>query len=126
MNRFFVVEQANKIYSFRNDPQCDRADLFLNLTTELRSWDAAKVKGVGATYALTFHPRFAKNRYCYICYIVNGKGSVAAKELLFVAREQLVTGDCKQTRHDDEGAGREAIRPHARLVEHRVEVSLVG
>ncbi len=74
MDRFFVVEQKSKIYSFRNDSHCDKTEVFFDLTAELNSWDANKVGGVGETYALTFHPQFAKNRFCYICYIVNGKG----------------------------------------------------
>jgi putative heme-binding domain-containing protein len=73
-DRLFVGEQAGKIYSFPNDPGCDRADLFLDLTTELQSWDPA-AKGVEALYGLTFHPQFAQNRYCYVCYVLNSKTS---------------------------------------------------
>jgi putative heme-binding domain-containing protein len=73
-SRLFVGEHAGKLYSFPNDPACKKADLFLDLTTELRSWDrAGKVKGVGAVYGLTFHPRFASNRYCYVCYVLDSK-----------------------------------------------------
>jgi uncharacterized repeat protein (TIGR03806 family) len=73
-DRFFVGEQAGKLYSFRNDPNVAKADLFLDLTTELHSWDpAGKVRGVGAVYALVFHPQFEKNRYCYVCYILDSK-----------------------------------------------------
>jgi putative heme-binding domain-containing protein len=72
--RFFVGEQAGKLYSFPIDSACDRADLFLDLTTELKSWDKdGPVKGVSAVYGLAFHPRFAENRYCYICYILASK-----------------------------------------------------
>src|SRR5207253_3163131 len=72
-DRFFVSEQAGKIFSFKNDPACAKADLFFNLTSELQSWDKAKVKGVDAVYALAFHPQFAKNRFCYICYILGSQ-----------------------------------------------------
>ena len=75
LNRFFVGEQAGKIYSFRNDPKCDKADLFFDLTTELHSWDKNKVRGIEALYGLAFHPQFAKNRYCYVCYVVASKNS---------------------------------------------------
>ncbi len=72
--RLFVGEEAGKIYSFPPDPACVKPDLFFDLTTELDSWDkAGKVKGVGAVYGLTFHPQFVKNRYCYICYVLNSK-----------------------------------------------------
>jgi putative heme-binding domain-containing protein len=70
----FVGEHAGKIYSFPNDPACARADLFLDLTTELHNWDRnGRVRGVVALYGLTFHPRFAENRYCYICYVLDSK-----------------------------------------------------
>jgi putative heme-binding domain-containing protein len=72
VNRFFVGEQAGKIYSFPNDPACAKADLFLDLTREL-NWDKTEVSGLDALYGLAFHPQFAKNRYCYICYVLNGK-----------------------------------------------------
>jgi putative heme-binding domain-containing protein len=70
-DRLFVGEQAGKLYSFRNDPAVAKADLFLDLTTELKSWDRRRVKGVGAVYGLTFHPKFATNRYCYVCYVLD-------------------------------------------------------
>src|SRR5207244_9227447 len=63
-DRLFVGEQAGKLYSFPKDQSCARPDLFLDLTTELHGWDKAKVRGVGALYGLTFHPQFARNRYC--------------------------------------------------------------
>src|SRR5262245_46510452 len=53
--RFFVGEHAGKLYSFRDEQNVARADLFLDLITELHSWDKAKVKGIEAVYALAFH-----------------------------------------------------------------------
>jgi putative heme-binding domain-containing protein len=74
--RLFIGEQAGKLYSFPNDPEVAKADLLLDLTTEIHSWDPqGKVKGVEAVYALTFHAQFAKNRYCYVCYVLNSKNS---------------------------------------------------
>jgi uncharacterized repeat protein (TIGR03806 family) len=76
LDRFFVGEHYGKLYSFPNDPNCTKADLFLDLTTEIHSWDKdGKVKGVGAVYSLVFHPQFQKNRYCYICYILDSKNN---------------------------------------------------
>jgi uncharacterized repeat protein (TIGR03806 family) len=72
--RLFVGEQAGKIYSFANDPAVTKADLFIDLTTEIHSWDKnSRIKGVGNVYALAFHPQFAKNRFCYICYVLDSK-----------------------------------------------------
>jgi putative heme-binding domain-containing protein len=73
-SRLFVGEQYGKLFSFRNDPSGEKADLFIDLAAELHSWDpAGKVKGVGALYGLAFHPQFVKNRYCYICYVLDAK-----------------------------------------------------
>jgi putative heme-binding domain-containing protein len=73
-DRLFVGEQAGKLYSFKPDPAARKTDLFLDLTTELKSWDKdGPVKGVGAVYGLTFHPKFATNRYCYVCYVLDSK-----------------------------------------------------
>jgi putative heme-binding domain-containing protein len=73
-NRLFVGEHAGKIYSFPNDPKCSKADLFLDLTTELSAWKKmAAAKGINAVYGLAFHPDFARNRYCYICYVLDSK-----------------------------------------------------
>ena len=60
-DRFFVVEQAGKIYSFPNKPDVEAADLVVDIAKE--------IEGVKQVYALTFHPDFARNRYCYLCYI---------------------------------------------------------
>jgi putative heme-binding domain-containing protein len=85
-DRLFVGEHAGKIYSFKNDPSAAKADPFLDLTTELHNWDKKRVKGVGAVYALTFHPKFAKNRYCYICYVLDSKGGEQLPEGSRVSR----------------------------------------
>jgi putative heme-binding domain-containing protein len=72
-DQLFIGEQAGKLFSFHPSPDCPRADLFLDLTQELHNWDKSRVKGVGALYGLTFHPQFVKNRYCYICYVLDSK-----------------------------------------------------
>jgi uncharacterized repeat protein (TIGR03806 family) len=73
-DRLFVGEHAGKLYSFPDDPTCAKADLFLDLTTELHSWDRkGRVRGLDAVYGLTFHPQFARNRYCYVCYVLASK-----------------------------------------------------
>jgi putative heme-binding domain-containing protein len=71
-DRLFICEQAGRIYSFPKDPQCEKADLFLDISADLHGWDPKKVKGLDALYALAFHPKFATNRHCYICYVLNG------------------------------------------------------
>ncbi len=63
-DRLFVAEQGGKIFSFPNKPDVKEADLVVDLAKE--------IKGVQAIYSITFHPDFAKNRYCYVCYIKGG------------------------------------------------------
>jgi putative heme-binding domain-containing protein len=75
IDRIFVVEHhqehLGRIYSFPNDPACEKADLFIDLPNEVRGWDKiADCKGVGAAYAMAFHPDFQKNPYCYLCYVL--------------------------------------------------------
>ena len=73
-DRLFLAEQSGKIYSFPNDPSCARPDLFFDLATQLQGLEKEpEVKGLAAVYGLTFHPRFAENGYCYICYVLDPK-----------------------------------------------------
>ena len=63
-----------------NDPNCARPDLFIDLTTELKSLDPKVHKGIaGAGLGLAFHPKFAQNRYCYIFYILD---SISGERLI--------------------------------------------
>lgn len=59
--RLFVAEQGGRIFSFPNDSATDSADLVLDLKQHHEK--------VRAIYGLTFHPRFAENRFVYVCYI---------------------------------------------------------
>lgn len=65
-------EQGGKIVSFVNDQSTDKTDLFIDVSKDL-DWDKATVAGLDSLYGLVFHPQFAKNRYCYICYVVRGQ-----------------------------------------------------
>ncbi|MFO1021509.1 MAG: PQQ-dependent sugar dehydrogenase [Planctomycetales bacterium] len=63
-DRMFVVEQYGKIFSFPTQGDPATADLALDFKTFQPK--------AGQSYALAFHPRFAENRFCYICYILEG------------------------------------------------------
>jgi putative heme-binding domain-containing protein len=90
-DRWFVVEQAGRIFSFPNRQDCDRADLFLDIRKQV----SLPANGVlGDTYGLAFHPQFAKNRYCYICYVVMGKpGNVQLPDGARVSRFRVTDTD---------------------------------
>jgi putative heme-binding domain-containing protein len=68
--RFFVGEHHGKVFTFPDDQKTAKADLFLDVATQL-TWDRSKYKDLDALYGLAFHPDFAKNRYCYVCYVLN-------------------------------------------------------
>lgn len=60
--RLFVAEVEGHIYSFPNNNDCSQVDLFLNAKESL--------PGTDQVYGLTFHPKFAVNGLCYVCYRV--------------------------------------------------------
>lgn len=74
-DRFFVAEQSGKIYSIAGDRSSSKKDLLVDVAELVEQLngsldDADKVQGT-TTYGLTFHPDFAKNRLCYVCYVVD-------------------------------------------------------
>ena len=78
-DRIFVAEQKGNVFSIPDDPTCREGDLFLNvnevvdhLNTTLSNQDQVTF---GSVYGLTFHPEFATNRLCYLCYTVKYKQS---------------------------------------------------
>ncbi len=78
-NRFFVVEQAGKVFSFPNDPNVKSADLILDTAKE--------IAGVKQVYAIAFHPKFAENRYCYLCCIRDAEQKDGTRILRFRVSE---------------------------------------
>jgi putative heme-binding domain-containing protein len=91
--RLFVGEHAGKLYSFPQDADVAKPDLFLDLTTELHSWDKDTVRGLDAVYGLAFHPHFAKNRYCYVCYALAGKDGKQLPDGSRIARFRVTDAD---------------------------------
>jgi putative heme-binding domain-containing protein len=89
MNRFFVCEQAGKILSFPMDENVDKADLVLDVAKDLASWDPEKVRKTGDLYGLAFHPKFADNRYCYVCYILESKTRKALEDGSRISRFKM-------------------------------------
>jgi putative heme-binding domain-containing protein len=93
LRRWFVGEQDGKLYSFAKEPGCDKAELFFDPRNELKSWDRTKVRGLDAVYALAFHPQFAKNRFCYIMYVLGGKDNARLPEGSRVSRFRVTDTD---------------------------------
>jgi glucose/arabinose dehydrogenase len=69
-NRLVVGEQAGILYSFPDRPDA-RPDLFADLPREIKTvHQLAGAKEVNAVYGLVFHPDFARNRQCFVCYTI--------------------------------------------------------
>jgi putative heme-binding domain-containing protein len=60
-DRWFLVEQYGKVFSFKKHEDTTQVDLVVDFAKE--------IPGVEQTYSIAFHPNFAENHYCYVCYI---------------------------------------------------------
>ncbi len=68
LGRYLVGERRGAIYSLAPGED-SLPELAFDLTAELnKSTWPANAGRVEAVYALAFHPRFAENRWCYVCY----------------------------------------------------------
>jgi uncharacterized repeat protein (TIGR03806 family) len=73
-SRLFVGGVKGRIDSFPNDPACRNADLVIDL--------AKLHPDLTMFYGLIFHPKFDKNRYVYVCYVLKNDlpdGSVVSR-----------------------------------------------
>lgn len=75
-DRFFIGEQDCVLYSLANKSDA-KPEVFFDLKKEYKSLvPNPNGKGVGEMYGLVFHPDFEKNRYCYVCYVLQKKDGV--------------------------------------------------
>ena len=58
-DRLVVAELGGRVYQFRDDRSTETRELLLDLGTLPSFW---------RTFGISFHPRFAENRYVYLCY----------------------------------------------------------
>jgi putative heme-binding domain-containing protein len=73
LDRLFVGEHRGVLYSFKDAPDA-RAELFCDLRKEVKTVHMHPgASAVFAVYGLAFHPDFAKNRQCFVCYTLNSK-----------------------------------------------------
>jgi putative heme-binding domain-containing protein len=92
-NRLFVGEQDGVLYSFVDRPDA-RAELFYDLRKEIQTLHLLpEAKEVEAVYGLTFHPDFANNRQCFVCYTIRGKKPGHLADGTRVSRFTVRTGD---------------------------------
>ncbi|MGE4002662.1 MAG: PQQ-dependent sugar dehydrogenase [Planctomycetaceae bacterium] len=79
MDRLWVAEQGGKVFSFPNRPEVASADLAIDVVKE--------IEGVKQLYAITFHPDFDRNRYCYLCCIRDSDQEEGSRILRFRVNE---------------------------------------
>ncbi|MCH7685748.1 MAG: PQQ-dependent sugar dehydrogenase [Planctomycetes bacterium] len=77
--RLFVAEQDGKIFSFENETNTDKLDLVVDLKQ--------KHTDLTAIYGLTFHPKFERNRFVYVCYVVKGSKPDGTKVVRFTMKK---------------------------------------
>lgn len=63
-DRLVVLEQGGKLLSFPNRPDVERTDLVFDFRKHHQPFDSA--------YAIAFHPKFAENRFIFVCYVEPG------------------------------------------------------
>ncbi len=75
-DRFLVLEQNNKIWSFVSREDVQQADLLVDFAKErpLCGKLEGHQQGNIALYSIAFHPQFTKNRFVYVCYVSDGNG----------------------------------------------------
>ena len=74
-DRMFVGEQSGKIFSLGSPRDTAEPELFLDTTQLCAQLNATSGGNLEfeALYGLTFHPQFAQNRECFVCYVVRRK-----------------------------------------------------
>jgi putative heme-binding domain-containing protein len=93
-DRLFAGEQDGRIYSIANRPDA-KAELFLDLVKDYKRLKPHPgATRIEAIYGLVFHPKFAENRYCYVCYTLQGKdGQKNLEDGTRVSRFRVTTTD---------------------------------
>ena len=78
---FFVAELGGKIFVLPQDRNATKAELFLDVATLVDRLNPPNMPPLAleALYGLTFDPKFATNRFCYVCYVVRSQERNAAQ-----------------------------------------------
>jgi putative heme-binding domain-containing protein len=68
-DRVVVLEQKGKIFSFpRGTPDLEAAELMVDVSKGIDFKAIPGCRGFDGLYGIAFHPRFAENRFVYVCY----------------------------------------------------------
>lgn len=92
-DRRFVAEQGGKIYSFPDDENCTKADLFFD-AWQVKGWkDIKGCRGIDSLYGVAFHPKYAENHQVFICYALAIDEKADRTHGLRVSRFTVIPGD---------------------------------
>ena len=74
-DRMVVLEQNNKIWSFVAREDVAQAELLIDFAKQRPLCGRLEGRDQGniALYSIAFHPRFAENRFAYVCYVSDAK-----------------------------------------------------
>ncbi len=91
--RFFVAEQGGKIFSLKPTPDAT-PELCFDPAAELKNLALTPgAVGVESTYGFVFHPKFAANRQCFVCYTLKAKDKPNLAEGTRVSRFTMTTAE---------------------------------
>ena len=91
--RFFVAEQGGKIFSLKPTPDA-KPELCFDPAAELKNLALTPgAVGVESTYGFAFHPKFATNRHCYVCYTLKAKDKPNLAEGTRVSRFTMTAAE---------------------------------
>lgn len=85
-DRVFVAQQSPQIFSFPNDPNCAKPDVFLDLTKVVGLAKTENCTGIDTVYGFTFHPNFQENHFVYVCYLLRMKEGADRGKALRISR----------------------------------------
>jgi len=64
-NRVFVMSQSGMVHVFENDPNAEKATMFLDIRERVHDWQKDNEEGL---LGFALHPDFGKNGRCYVYY----------------------------------------------------------
>lgn len=73
-DRLFISEQSGALYSLKNEPKA-KPELCIDLKSSISTLaQTPNARQVESLYGLAFHPDYATNRQCFVCYTLSGSG----------------------------------------------------
>jgi putative heme-binding domain-containing protein len=91
-NLRFVAEQGGKIYSFPDDPQNDKRNVFFDAGQLPHLKDIPGFSGFNSFFGFAFPPNFQKSHQVFVCYLLSIDPKFDIAHALRVSRFQVIGG----------------------------------